>query len=129
MITIEDRLAILDLCARYNYAVDSGASEDWADTFTDDGVFDGPVGHAEGRAELIAFCDRLAQEFPGAMHFTDNHLFEADGDGVRHRCFLSFQAPTDAGTDIMLLAYEDQVVRAGGGWRFRERRVAPLTAQ
>lgn len=128
MITIEDRLAILDLSARYNYAVDSGASADWADTFTEDGVFDGPAGHAEGRAELIAFCDGLARDYPGAMHFTDNHLFEPAGDGVRHRCFLSFQVPREGGTDVLLLAYEDDLVRVGGAWRFRSRRVAPLTA-
>ena len=126
MISTDDRLAILDLCARYNYAIDTGASEAWADTFTADGVFDGPAGHAEGRDALVAFCDQLAKQFPGAMHFTDNHLFERAADGVRHRCFLSFQVPVEGRTDIWLLAYEDDVVSVDGEWRFRSRRVAPL---
>ncbi len=126
MISIEDRLAILDLCARYNYHIDTGASEAWADTFTADGVFDGPVGRAEGRDALVAFCDQLAKDFAGAMHFTDNHLFEQAGDGVRHRCFLSFQVPVEGRTDIWLLAYEDDIVSVDGEWRFRSRRVAPL---
>ncbi len=126
MISTDDRLAILDLCARYNYAIDTGASEAWADTFTADGVFDGPAGHAEGRDALVAFCDQLAEQFPGAMHFTDNHLFERTADGVRHRCFLSFQVPVEGRTDIWLLAYEDDLVSVGEEWRFRSRRVAPL---
>lgn len=128
MIALEDRLAILDLCARYNYAIDTGASEDWARTFTEDGVFDGPAGHAEGHDALIAFCDQLAVEFPGAMHFTDNHLFEEDGETMRHRCFLSFQVPKGETVDIWLLGYEDELVRMNGDWRFRSRRVAPLTS-
>jgi hypothetical protein len=128
MIDIEDRLAILDLCSRYNYYVDTAASERWADTFTPDGVFDGPAGHAEGRDALIDFCDGLAKQFPGGMHFTDNHLFEQDGDLVRHKCFLSFQVPTEGRTDLMLLGYEDEIVRADGEWRFRQRNVRPLRA-
>lgn len=126
MISIEDRMAILDLGARYNYHVDTGASEAWADTFTADGVFDGPAGHAEGRDALVAFCEQLAKDYPGAMHFTDNHLFEQDGEVVQHRCFLSFQVPGDTGTDVMLLGYEDEIVKVDGEWRFRVRRVGPL---
>lgn len=128
MIAIEDRLAILDLCARYNYSIDTGASAAWADTFTVDGVFDGPAGHAQGRDALVAFCDQLARDYPGAMHFTDNHLFEQDGELVRHRCFLSFQVPVKDRTDIRLLGYEDEIAKVDGEWRFRVRRVAPLSA-
>lgn len=128
MISLDDRMAILDLCSRYNYHIDTGASAAWADTFTADGVFDGPVGRAQGRDELIAFCDGLAAQFPGAMHFTDNHLFDEVGDAIHHRCFLSFQVPTDSGTDVMLLGYEDDVVRVDGEWRFQTRVVAPLQA-
>ena len=85
MISLDDRMAILDLCSRYNYHIDTGASAAWADTFTADGVFDGPVGRAQGRDELVAFCDGLAAQFPGAMHFTDNHLFDEVGDAIHHR--------------------------------------------
>ena len=97
MISIDDRMAILDLCARYNYFVDTDRAEQWADTFTSDGIFDGPAGHAEGRDELIAFCHMFAAQAPGGMHFTDNHLFDVRDDVVLHRCFLSFQQPTDEG--------------------------------
>ncbi len=55
MISLDDRMAILDLCSRYNYHIDTGASAEWADTFVADGVFDGPVGRAQGRDALSAF--------------------------------------------------------------------------
>jgi len=62
------------------------------------------------------------------MHFTDNHLFEQDGGVVRHWCFLSYQIPAKNGTHLMLLGYEDELVKVDGEWRFRARRVAPLGA-
>jgi hypothetical protein len=64
-LSTEDRLAILDLVARYNTTWDLGVPDGaarWASTFTDDGVFEievhGPEGlekqTASGRAELEA---------------------------------------------------------------------------
>lgn len=126
MISIDDRMAILDLGARYNYAIDTGRSKDWADTFTPDGVFDGPAGRAEGREQLIEFCDGLGEQYPGAMHFNDNHLFEVDGDLVRHKCFLSLQVPGEDGATVVPLCYEDEVVKLDEKWLFRSRCVAPL---
>ena len=126
MISIEDRMAILDLCAAYNYYIDTGESEKWADTFTADGLFEGTVGKARGRAALVAFSDQFGKDYPGSMHFTDNHLFEADGDVMRHKCFLSFQVPADGGTNVILAGYDDELVRDGGGWKFRARRVGAL---
>ena len=128
MINIDDRMAILDLCSRYNYFFDTGSADQWADTFTADGTFDGPFGHAEGRDELIAFCLRIAEESPGGMHFTDNHLFETREHFVLHTCFLSYQTPTETGTDILLLEYKDELVQVGADWLFRERKVAPIAA-
>jgi hypothetical protein len=126
MISIDDRMAILDLCAEYNYYIDTGESEKWADTFTADGVFDGAAGRAEGRDALVAFSEQFGTDYPGAMHFTDNHLFEQDGDAMKHKCFLSFQVPSDGGTNLILVGYEDELVRVDGAWKFRSRRVGPL---
>ena len=126
MISIEDRMAILDLCAEYNYAIDTGASAKWADTFTEDGLFEGGVGTARGRAALIAFSDKFHTDYPGCMHMTDNHLFEPDGAVMKHKCFLSFQVPREGGTQIVLVGYQDELVRVAGAWRFRSRRVGPL---
>ena len=36
-----------------------------------------------------------------------------------------WQVPKDDTTGIWLLAYDDEIVRQDGQWRFRLRRVAP----
>ena len=126
MISIDDRMAILDLCAEYNYYIDTAESEKWADTFTADGVFDGTVGRAEGRDALVAFCKQFGTDYPGAMHFTDNHLFYPEGEAMKHKCFLSFQVPSEGGTNVILVGYEDDLVKIDGAWKFRSRRVGPL---
>lgn len=130
MISMDDRTAILDLCARYNYAFDTCASEAWASTFTADGVLaaEGDVGGAEGREALIEFCNVTAKQFAGGMHFTDNHLFEEDGAVVRHKCYVSHQMPVDNATVVTLVGYTDELVKVDGEWRFRSRHVGPLRA-
>ena len=127
-ISVEDRFAILDLCSVYNYTVDQADGDGWAATFTEDGVFHGPAGHAEGREALSAFCGQLAEAFPGGMHFTDNHLFEIDGDTCQHKCFLDFKAPTaDGGVSSTLLGYEDVIIKVDGEWLFQRRDVVSVT--
>ena len=126
-ISVEDRFAILDLCSVYNYTVDQADGDGWAATFTEDGVFHGPAGHAEGREALSAFCGQLAEAFPGGMHFTDNHLFEIDGDTCQHKCFLDFKVPSAEGVSSTLLGYEDVVVKVDGEWLFQRRDVVSVT--
>ncbi|MDE2744776.1 MAG: nuclear transport factor 2 family protein [Chloroflexota bacterium] len=127
-ISLEDRFAIIDLCSVYNYTVDQADGEGWAATFTEDGVFAGPAGQAEGREALVAFCGQLAEAFPGGMHFTDNHLFEIDGDTCNHKCFLDFKVPSpDGSVASILLGYEDVIVKVDGEWLFQRRDVVSVT--
>ena len=56
------------------------------------------------------------------MHFTDNHLFEVDGDTCQHKCFLDFKVPSpDGSVASVLLGYEDVVVKVDGEWLFKRR--------
>lgn len=127
-ISLEDRFAIIDLCSVYNYTVDQADGEGWAATFTEDGIFAGPAGQAEGREALVAFCGQLAEAFPGGMHFTDNHLFEVDGDTCQHKCFLDFKVPSpDGSVASVLLGYEDVIVKVDGEWLFQRRDVVSVT--
>lgn len=127
-ISLEDRFAIIDLCSVYNYTVDQADGEGWAATFTEDGVFAGPAGQAEGREALVPFCGQLAEAFPGGMHFTDNHLFEVDGDTCYHKCFLDFKVPSpDGSVASILLGYEDVIIKVDGEWLFKRRDVVSVT--
>jgi hypothetical protein len=127
-ISVEDQLAILDLCSRYNYHIDTGKGEAWADTFTADGIFDGAGQNPIGRAALVDFGNSFSTQYPGCMHFTDNHLFDEHSDHVEHKCFLSFQVPDESGKVVItLVGYTDKVVKQDGAWLFQERVVAPIS--
>ena len=121
---MEDRLDILELCARYQQLFDDGMSEAWADTFCPDGYFEGPAGTAHGRDELAAFCQETVSQFPVALHFTDHHVLDPLPEGaVRHRCILSVQYPTKNGVKIALYRYDDELEQVNGQWKFKTRRV------
>lgn len=127
-ISVEDQFAILDLCSRYNYRIDTGKGEAWAETFVSDGVFDGAGTKAVGQAALVEFGNNFSKQYPGCMHFTDNHLFEERGDHMEHKCFLSFQVPGESGkVEIILSGYTDKVVKQDGAWLFQKRVVAPIS--
>ena len=123
MISVEDKLQILELCARYNFHTDTGATREIAQTFTEDGVFDGPMGRFEGREAIVEFNEGLRNALSGSMHFTDNHIFDEDGDCIRHRCYLGLVLPSESSSRTMLFTYEDELVRIDGAWRFRIRKV------
>ena len=122
-ISIEDRLHILDLMARYNHLFEEGRAEEWAQTFVEDGEFSGPTGKAQGYEELANLCIETVQRLPVALHFTDHHLLERDGEKIKHRCLLSVQFPKEGGTGVLIYRYRDVLVRDGVEWKFESREV------
>jgi len=113
--TTEDRDEILQLLYRYNHAIDSGDAEGWADTWTDDGVFE--IGGAQpitGRAGLVEF----AKSVSGLRHMALNPLVEVNGDSARVRAYV---VVLQGGAIAVTGATEDHVVRTPGGWRLARR--------
>lgn len=120
-VALEDRIAILDLCAAYNWLTDTGDAEGVAALFTLDGVFDAPPGRFEGAAAITKFNQDIHPVIRGSMHFNDNHQFERDGDRVRHRCYSALQIAADEGAQTQLMTYDDVIEKVDGEWRFVER--------
>ena len=124
MVSLDDRMAILDLCARYNWLTDTGEAEQVAALFVPDGVFDGPIGRFEGTDKIIEFNRDVRKRIAGSMHMNDNHLFEDAGDHVKHRCSLALHGvPAADGVITVLQTYDDEIVNVDGGWKFRLRLV------
>ena len=117
----EDRLAILDLIAQYNWRTDTGDAAGVADLFTEDAVWDGEPGRFEGRQAIEEFNVEVHQSLVGSLHINGNHQFELNGDTVRHRCSSTFHVPTAEGVKTFLMTYVDVIVRDQGRWRFKER--------
>ena len=122
-ISIEDRLHILDLMARYNHFFEEGRAREWSETFVEYGKFAGPAGSAKGHDELAKLCIDTVERFPVALHFTDHHMLEREDEKIKHRCLLSVQFPKEGGTGVMIYRYRDVLVREGAEWKFESREV------
>ena len=127
MLTVEDRLEIADLYARYAHTVDGADHDGWCACFTPDGSLAVPVNEilVRGPEALGAFSRAYAARSGGLeRHLVSNLTVVADGAGARGSCYLAMlvggsgTAPprlTTTGT------YRDELRRTADGWRFAAR--------
>lgn len=121
----EDLLAIQQLYARYNHAIDFGDSAGWAACFTADGTFSSATGNFTGTEQLTDFAAGFASRLK-ARHWTNNLLIESDGEGARGTCYLMLLRLGEGSPASILTTgvYTDQLVRDGDAWKFASRSVA-----
>jgi len=112
----------MQLVARYNYALDFGEPEAWAETFTPDGSIEVPPGRFTGKAALVEFARNFQRDFGGTRHWTNNLLLDGNGDSARLRCYL-WLIRNGTGATIWTGHYDDVLVKLPAGWRFLARRV------
>jgi ketosteroid isomerase-like protein len=123
-----DKAAIVELIARYNYAIDHEDYPGWANTFAPDGVFHGIIGKFAAHKELdkfIASVKNLTATSPNLRHYVTNILPEINGNEARCTCFLLMTSTTKEGGSKIAAAgeYEDRLVKINGQWLFLERVV------
>jgi hypothetical protein len=126
-LSAEGRLAILDLIARYNHALDTGGKEAYAATWAEDGVFElGAQETVRGRA---AIRDRFANPPPEEMrirHWTTNPVIGGDGDWATLRLDVMAIRIDAHGRQVGFSgAYDDRLERVGGAWKSAHRRLIP----
>jgi len=126
-LTVEDRLEITELVARYNHAVDSGDGKAFADTFTDDGALDAAGRVIEGRAALASFAERLPKSVRAPRHIASNLLVDGDSDACTATlaAYVQMYALDGEPPRQQVVAsglYDDRLTKVDGRWRF-ERRV------
>lgn len=120
---VEDILAIQELYARYNHAIDFGDAEAWAGCFTADGVFEAtPVEQPlAGRDALAEFARNYSQNVRG-RHWTNNLVLEEADGGVRGTCYLILFRLGDEGAVPMVTGvYRDEIAKEADGWKFKRR--------
>jgi len=123
-----DKAAIVELIARYNFAIDHDDFQGWANCFAPAGIFDGMIGRFAAHAELERFTaevKKLTATTPNLRHYVTNILTEVSGDEARSRCFLLMTSTTkEGGTKVVIAGeYEDRLVKRDGRWLFLERKV------
>ena len=132
-----DRAEIADLMARYLFAMDYHDADAYAECFTEDGVLDYAMGTLEVReairAEARAFKDKIAEVFkdwqgnPAKLrHLVQHKAIRIDGDRAWNTGL--WWEMTNGGPEGSLATpsfgtYEDELVRVGGRWLFRRRKI------
>src|SRR5712692_10075482 len=125
--SFEDKFAIQELVSRYNHAIDFGNYEAWVECFTEDGIFNGSAGRFAGQAELKKFTEQFKTtraNLPNVRHCVMNTVTDVEGDTAISSSYLQLLTTSKEGAKIMFSGrYDDQLVRVGGKWRFKERKV------
>lgn len=129
-----DRLAIVELIARYNWAIDTRDADAFAATFTADGAFvDSGEEPIRGPEQLRGMVAAIAQSprAAGLQHWTANLVvLEAAGDRAVVKAYM--MGPLDAGEGAgvgVVGFYVDTLVKASDGWRFEQRCWQPWDAE
>jgi uncharacterized protein (TIGR02246 family) len=135
-----DRMAIEETLRRYVRALDDSDLDAYLATLTDDAKFVAAEGSYAGKDAIRRYVEpvmksRLARrekEGPAATathHVVSNQSFEfIDKDTVVVRAYWMFVVAHGTGkpnTIDIMGSSEDYLVRKGGAWLIRERRVGP----
>jgi hypothetical protein len=116
-----DELAIQELCARYCHTIDSQDSDDWADCFTPEGVFEFDGWPIKAREALREHAE-VHTRFMRCRHMTVNHLYEVEGDSASGTSTTVVTVATEGGSKILgQSAYFDALIRRGEDWLFVTR--------
>lgn len=128
-LSVEDRLAIQDLLARYAWALDTGDVDGLVACFAPEAVVIEDVFEEPDRWEGHEGIRRLAEHyrnapgFPGRQHHVSQCLMEGDGERASAKSF-AFVTECHGEPPYTLRFtgyYEDKLVKRDGRWLFLER--------
>lgn len=132
----EARARIVDLQARYTFAMDFNDPQAYAAVFAEDGVLDWAGGEVVGREAIQTFMQdgvynlsRNAQAGAWAAttrHFITNQVIEVEGDTARAWTYW-FQVNNNAADRSASYGlfghYEDELALIDGEWLFTRRAI------
>jgi hypothetical protein len=136
-LTLEDRMDIRDLFARYGWAVDTGDSAGVADLFTQGAVVKlrETTLHSTFNdvLEWITGFHATNEGFRGRQHYMDQFIIDGDGERARVRAFwLIVKAETVTSKNRFIHNngyYDNIVVKRDGRWLIEELRIGSWNDQ
>ncbi len=120
-ISIEDKLAILELSAVYNHAIDYGDADGWLNTFSQDAVMTGVGEPLEGIKGLTAFVEDYLKNASPMQHWTNNHIIDGDEDTAEHSCYFIIMKLESPAAILATGRYKDKLKKIDGKWKFFRR--------
>lgn len=125
-----DEAAISRLLLRFGAALDAKDWTAYADTFTDDGIFEIMGQRRTGRDEIAAGPAADLERFDRLQHFSTNHLIDVDGDIAKASHYLIGIHVEDADDGSRHAdvggRYICECRRTDAGWRLSSARVEVL---
>jgi uncharacterized protein (TIGR02246 family) len=122
---MSDKDEIRELLARYCFALDAERFDEMAALFTEDGVWETAFGTGTGRDGIVARAHSIASgERPRRVHLTTNIVIDVTDDtAVARSTWMLFQNSSTGPVISSGGAYADRLVKIGGQWLFRHRRI------
>jgi hypothetical protein len=124
-LSVEDRMDIHELYARYAVLFDSGEADLWAACFAPDGRFLAPGRMSmTGREALAEFARKRIVEARGISHHVTNITIAATASGAAGSAY-AIVLRNVAGEPPRLRnvgRYSDELVRLDAGWAFASRQ-------
>src|SRR4051812_19946773 len=116
----QDFVDIQALYAKYNWALDSGDSQGYANTFTPDGVFNTNNGHDA----IVKFADGFHAGVGAHLkHWNTNLMITPSATGATGQVYLVLVDYATKPASIFTSAnYADELVKTAQGWRFKKRQ-------
>lgn len=125
MTTSHDNFEIFQLMNNYILSIDSHNNEQFADNFTQDGVYDSPWGVAEGRDAIIGNIGYWHSSgiTKGKRHFIGSvRIIEMEGDTAKTESnYWIAEAETTPGI-VATGYYLDTVKKVNGVWKIAHRK-------
>ena len=115
-LTTQDYIDIEQNYAKYYHSIDAGDPEGWADTFTDDGNFNGTI----GRAALMESRRRAGPA--KTRHVVSNLVITPTAEGANGSIYVFIVDPQEVPVKINSYSrYDDTLVKTSKGWRFKTK--------
>jgi len=126
---IEDRQSIMDLIYEYSYTYDGNDISRFSCLFTEDGVWESPIGTAISRDEIYALLaprrEMIAKRGIQNRHYQTNTILSPGSDGEvkgKTMVMVTWQFPGEVYPRVHLTGYyEDDFIRTVKGWKFSRR--------
>ena len=119
---IEDRLAIRELVESYNDAVMRFDADAWGANWADDALWVRPTAQASGKQDIVASWQSAMSAFSFVGFFASAGPINVSGDAAHATWFQQeFLHGKDGSRRNVVGQYEDDYVKTGGRWYFKQR--------
>ena len=125
---LEDKDAIREVLAEYCFRLDDGRFAEMAALFTENGTWDTAFGRATGRTAIAELALNIraqaADQRRRGIHLVTNISIVLDGASARVRSnWTVVQTSPERPKIGSGGAYQDELVKVGGHWLFRYRKI------